>query len=136
MTNSTRGGAFIKRLWIAAVILIIVPTLIFITHIYLHNATDSMNKIISSAQSAADAGDKKEAANQIAAFEKSWDSDKRIIGCFVRHSELDTVNQSTAKLMPYLEDENITDFTAECDNLKMQLHHIMETEKFSFDNLL
>lgn len=94
-----------------------------------------MNKIISSAQSEAAAGDKKEAANQVAAFEKSWDNNKRIMGCFIRHSELDTVNQSAAKLMPYLDDDNLTNFTAECKTLQMQLHHIMETEKFSFDNL-
>lgn len=124
-----------KRVWIAVVILLLIPTIVFVTHRYLHSATGTMSEIIGTAQSKAEEGNKKEAAKQIAAFEKSWDNNQRIMGCFIRHSELDTVNQSTAKLMPLLQDDNLTSFSAECETLKMQLHHIVETENFSFDNL-
>ena len=95
-----------------------------------------MSKILDKAETQVSDGNKKEAANQIAAFTKSWNKDKKLMGTFIRHSELDIANVSAAKLQAYLDDENDTDFLAECESLKMQLHHIMDTERFTFDNLL
>jgi len=79
---------------------------------------------------------KTEAAKQVAAFNSSWERNKTIMSTFIRHSELDTVNLSAAKLKPYLKYSDTAEFCAESESLRFQLHHIWETEKFSIDNVL
>jgi hypothetical protein len=116
--------------------LIIIPGIIFASHIYLKDVTVSMSRTIGSAKTFMQEGKKKEAAQQVAAFESSWNSNKMIIATFIRHSELDTVNLSAARLQPYLDNDDTGDFCAESESLQVQLKHIWETEKFSLDNVL
>lgn len=125
-----------KRVKLAIAILIIIPVLVFSSHYYLKHATTSMSQILCKSETLAQQGKKKEAAKQVASFQSEWDKNKAIMSIFIRHDELDTVNLSTAKLKPYLDDDSTSDFCAESETLKFQLHHIWETEKFSIDNVL
>jgi hypothetical protein len=125
-----------KKLKLAISILILIPILIFSSHYYLRHATTSMSQILSKSETLVEQGKKKEAAKQVASFQSEWNKNKAIMSVFIRHDELDTVNLSAAKLEPYLDDNSTSDFCAESETLKFQLHHIWETEKFSIDNVL
>lgn len=125
-----------KRLKMAIALLILIPALIFMCHIYLKNVTDSMGEVLYYAEQDLQQGKNKEAANQLAAFNNKWEHNKGILATFIKHSELDTVNLAVAKLKPYLNDGDKGEFCAESEALRVQLHHIWESEKFSIDNVL
>jgi len=125
-----------KRVKLAIAILIIIPALIFATHIYIKNITTSMSAKLDSAETLAERGNKTQAEKQLTDFDNAWNANKGLMATFIRHSELDTVNLSAAKLGPYLEGNNVDEFCAESESLRYQLRHIWETEKFSIDNVL
>lgn len=125
-----------KRLKVAIVLMIFIPALIFTCHFYLKHTTGEMSEELVHTQSLLQNGKKEEAAKQLAAFHNQWEKNKSIMSMFIRHSELDTVNLSAAKLKPYLEEDETGDFLAESNSLIYQLHHLWETEKFSLDNVL
>jgi len=125
----------LKRLYLAVAILIILPILIIANQFYLKGTTDKMTDIINEAENSAKQNDDNKAKQEIQEFSKEWDINNVIIATYVRHSELDTVNESEAKLMPFLENKDTTNFCAECEVIKSQLHHIMHTEEFSIDNI-
>lgn len=125
-----------KKWKIAVAILIIMPILIGISHIYLNRVTDEMVDKINEAEVSAKAGNIALSGKQLAEFSVDWNKNKRIFATFIRHAELDIANQSAAKLMPYLDNDDRCNFYGECETLKMQIHHIAETEQFSVDNIL
>lgn len=124
-----------KRLYIAIAILIILPSLIVANQFYLKGTTGKMTEIINKAENNAKQNDNNKAKQDLKEFGNEWDKNNKIIATFVRHSELDSVNQSNARLLPYLENNDLTSFYAECEVIKSQLHHIMHTEEFSLDNI-
>jgi hypothetical protein len=125
----------LKKLYIAIAILIILPSLIVVGQFYLKGTTVKMTEIINKAENNAKHNDNNKAKQDLKTFAKEWEINNKIIATFVRHSELDIVNESNARLLPYLENNDLTNFSAECEVIKSQLHHIMHTEEFSFDNI-
>jgi hypothetical protein len=125
----------LNKLRIAIILLLIIPALIAGTHLYLRAATDEMCSELTSAQKYALADDKKEAARQVAAFTKSWQNSSQIMATFIRHSELDPVNISAARLKPLLSEEENGDFLAESAATVAQLRHIWESDRFTPDNI-
>jgi hypothetical protein len=125
----------LKRLYIAIAILIILPSLIVANQFYLKGTTNKMTELLNNAENSAKQNDDDKAKQDLVEFGKEWDINNKIIATFVRHSELDSVNESKARLLPYLENNDLTSFCAECEVIKSQLHHIMHTEEFSFDNI-
>ena len=124
-----------KRIYIAISILIILPMIIAGSQFYLKGTTDKMTELIVQAENSAKQKDTDKAKKALTEFSKEWEINNKIIATFVRHSELDSVNESDAKLLPYLESEDLSSFYAECETVKAQFHHIMHTEEFSIDNI-
>jgi hypothetical protein len=125
----------LKRIYIAISILIILPIIIAASQFYLKSTTDKMTGLIVQAESSAKQNDPDKAKRELTEFSKEWEINNKIIATFVEHSELDSVNASDAKLLPYLESNDLTSFYAECETVKAQFHHIMHTEEFSIDNI-
>ena len=119
----------------AIAILIIIPLLIAITHIYLRNVTESMVSKIDIAEQSEKAGNTQQTKKDIAQFSKQWESDKHLLATFIRHSELDLANQSVAKLIPLADTDDVSGFYAESETLKMQIQHLVDVERFSVDNI-
>lgn len=124
-----------KRLYVAIAILIILPSIIIANQFYLKGMTTSMTEIINKAENNAKHNENKDAKSDIEKFGQMWESNNKIISTFARHSELDKINESNARLLPYLENNDLTSFSAECEVIKAQLHHIMHGEEFSIDNI-
>jgi len=125
-----------KKIKPTIIILIIIPIIIFSSHSYLKNVTSAMSETLNSAQMLAQSGDINGAVKMVDKFNNQWDKYKGVIATFIKHNELDIVNLSAAKLKPLIKNDSKGDFLAECESLKVQLHHIWETEKFSVDNIL
>lgn len=127
-----------KNLKTAVVILVIIPVLIIISQVYLSRVTYGLESTIQQAEACAQKGDKNTSMKRISEFLTKWGYNQHVLSLFVRHVELDYVNQSASKLKPYLQTDGLKsgDFYSECEMLKFQFSHIRETERLSFDNIL
>lgn len=125
-----------KRIYLAIAILILLPVLIFGGQFYLKKSTNDMKEILNTAQDYSEQKKNDRAVGEVREFIKQWHKNKSIMETFVRHSELDTINQNSAKLEPYLTGGEESEFNAECEELKVQLEHIYNAEKFTIDNIL
>ena len=125
-----------KRVKIAIAFLVLIPVLIFSMHIYLRRVTRDMSDTLAQAQTLMDEGKNKEAAKQVAALNAKWDHNKNFLATFIKHSELDTINLSSARLIPFINNDETGDFDAESESLQIQIHHLWEIEQFSIGNIL
>lgn len=125
-----------KRVFFAVAALILIPLMIFMGQAYLRHVTDDLAATLDRAQQYAAQKKTDQAEGEIRLFTKKWESGKSVMETFVRHLELDDINQGSARLLPYLSDTDSAPFNAECDELKIQLHHILESEQFSLSNIL
>lgn len=125
-----------KRVKLAVAILLSIPVLIALTHLYLSRVTAQMNSYLRESYTLAEKGDNEQAKEKLEIFQTIWKKNDRIIATFIRHSELDTANLAAAKLLPLLENNEKGEFIAESQALELQFRHIWESEKFTFDNVL
>ena len=125
-----------KRLKVAVAILLLIPVFLIFMQCYLRRTTDSMRTLVTRAAQCVDAGRPETAAQAVSAFRKKWEADRIVMGIFIKHSELDVVNLSAARLSAYLSHADEGEFDAEADSLAVQLHHLWESERFSLDNIL
>jgi hypothetical protein len=124
-----------KRVYLAIAILIVIPLIVFGTHFYLKHITDNMIGTLLQADKYARQDNTSQAEKELDQFKTTWDKNNFIIATFIRHSELDIVNLSAAKLEPLLADSDKSEYYAESSSLEMQLKHIWETERFTVDNI-
>lgn len=124
-----------KKLKIAVVILILLPTAIITSHFYLNASSEQMVTMLTGVEKSA-RSNTAASQKQLDAFMAVWNRNKVIYSTFIRHAEIDFANQSASKLKAYLNGEEKSNFFAECDTLKMQIRHITETEQFSLGNIL
>ena len=125
-----------KRVSFAVAILLIIPVSILLGQSYLKKATVSMSGTISSAEKAFREDNRGEAEKALQDFKGSWEKSHQLLGTFIRHSELDTINLNASKLSPYLENDQKAEFCAECEEIKAQLEHLWKMERFTLDNIL
>lgn len=125
-----------KRLKVAVAILLVIPLFLIGLQIYLHRTTDHMSHMVAQATELTDAGEKEKAAQQVTAFQHKWIRDRGILAMFIKHSELDVVNLSAARLPGYLHSDDIGEFDAETAALRTQLEHLWKSEQFNLENIL
>lgn len=94
-----------------------------------------MSDTLRTAQQYAEQKEYEKAYESVEQFIKKWEKGNKIIATFVKHTELDTIDQSKSKLLPYLKSKDIVDFNSECEAIKAQLAHILHSEEFSLDNI-
>lgn len=125
-----------KKIKVAIATLIIIPLLILTGQIYLHRTALSMVSILDEVEKYERVSDTDKAKHVLDNFQTKWGFHKQIVATFVRHAEIDFANQSAAKLKPLIDCDDKAQFYAECETLKMQINHIEDTEKLTFDNIL
>lgn len=123
-----------KRVIIAAAVLLLVPLLILLDQSYVGSATGELSGTLARAESARKKDDLPAARREVADFTALWDKKSRVLATFIRHAELDPVNQKSARLMPELEKSD-GEFYADCEEMRKQLEHIRESEAVSLDNV-
>lgn len=123
--------------WIAAVCILAGIVLVIICcHFYLNRVTDGLAQTLTSAENAERAGNDAQTQRELEAFNRQWMSHREFIATMIRHSEIDLVNQSAAKLKAYAKGEDKAQFFAECDTLQLQIKHLYDVERFSWGNIL
>lgn len=106
------------------------------THYYLGHITDEMSAYLKQADDYSDTGNIKKSKEKINEFITLWNGNKNIMASFLRHAELDPVNNSSCRLLPLLEHDDIGEFSAECRTLETELSHLWESERFTLENIL
>ncbi|ADU28173.1 DUF4363 family protein [Ethanoligenens harbinense] len=126
-----------NKLKVVAIILILVIAVIAAGQYYLAVSTHSMVNAVETAQAAYHRnGDSPDTQKKMRQFFSLWQKNSRILPMMIDHREIDIVNTSVAKLPAYLENNETSEFDAECDILKMQLAHLWYVEKINWENIL
>lgn len=126
----------LKKIVTPIVIIAVIITGIIVSKNYMQRETAEMVELLKSAETFAYSGDYNKAEKDINDFSEKWDKNRKVLCTFVRHSEVDIANESAAKVKPYLNAQDKSDFFAECEILKFQIKHITETEKYTLYNVL
>ncbi|MFT9076696.1 DUF4363 family protein [Ethanoligenens sp.] len=126
-----------NKLKIAGIISVLIIAVMIASQIYLAKSSQCMAKSIAAVQSSyKQSGNSPATQKKMRQFFSLWQKNSRILPTILKHSELDIVNESVAKLPAYLKDDQPSDFDAECDMLKMQLIHLWNVEKINWENIL
>ena len=126
-----------SKLKAVAVMLLLLIGLIAAGQIYLKKSTVEM---VSSAEnmqvSFRQSGDSAATRRNMKRFLVLWAKNRPFFSMIVSHREIDTVNASSARLPAYLSHDEPGEFDAECDLLIMQLGHLRDVERISWENIL
>lgn len=126
-----------SKLKIVAIFLILIVAVMTTSQIYLAKSTREMENAVSNIQTSyRQSGNSAETQKRIRSFRSLWQKNSRILPTMIKHSEIDIVNTSVAKLPAYLQGKESVEFNAECDLLKMQLIHLWDIEKIDWENIL
>lgn len=126
-----------SKLKIVAILLLLMIGVLIASQIYLSQSTRTLAESVDRVQvSYQKTGNSPETKKRMRQFFALWQKNSRILPTMIKHSEIDIVNASVAKLPAYLQDNQPTDFDAECDMLKMQLSHLWYIEKVNWENIL
>lgn len=126
-----------SKLKIVAILLLLMIGVLIASQVYLCNSTRTLTESVDRVQTSYQkTGNSPETKKKMRQFFTLWQKNSRIFPTIIKHSEIDIVNASVAKLPAYLQDNQPTDFYAECDMLKMQLSHLWYIEKVNWENIL
>lgn len=126
-----------SKLKIVAILLLLMIGVLIANQIYLSNSTRTLTESVSRVQTSyQETGNSPETKKRMRQFFTLWQKNSRILPTMIKHSEIDIVNTSVAKLPAYLQNDQPSDFNAECDMLKMQLSHLWYIEKVNWENIL
>lgn len=131
-----KGRGRMKKVWLAVALLILIPALLVVIHLYLGHTTAEMIEQLQKADTLAAQGKDADAEREVKEFLSLWKRKRNILATFTRHSELDPANLGASRLLPLLRNGETGDFSAECQSLVTQLDHILESDNFSIDNIL
>jgi hypothetical protein len=124
-----------KKFITPIILITLIITGIILSKSYMQKETQEMVELIKASETSVYAGDFERAEKSVNEFSEKWDTNRKVLCTFVRHSEVDIANESAAKIKPYLNAEDKSDFFAECEILKFQIKHISETESYTLYNI-
>ena len=76
------------------------------------------------------------AQNELNTAQERWDKNKAWWTVLLDHQEIDTIDISMSRLGKYIETQNMSLSLGEVSALKLQLDHIVDTEKLNLQNIL
>lgn len=126
-----------NKLKIVVIFLVVMLGVLIANQIYLAKSTHSMAESVGRIQTSyRQSGNSPETQKRMRQFFSLWQKNSLILPTMIKHSEIDIVNASVAKMPAYLQDDQSADFDAECNMLKMQLIHLWNIEKVNWENIL
>lgn len=126
----------LKRVLSSSIILVLIFTGIILSDIYLKKSTDEIIEITKLAEIEVSKGDIEKATEHIDTLQEKWQTSRNIIAIFIRHSDVDVVNDSVSKLKVYLQSNDKKDFYAECDSVEFYLKNLADSETYTYYNIL
>ena len=99
------------------------------------DATGTVNSCVERALEAVYADDRERVKSEIEYLREYWDIEEDYIIHFLRHTQIDNLTLSVARLRAYAESEKYDDLVAELDSIRWQMDHINRSERMIWENL-
>ena len=125
-----------KRVYIAAALIILLMTFTFFVLWYLSDCGDQLIGKIDQTVASIEIDDWKAAELYMEDLKLSWEKANQLWKRFVRHSELDQISGSIARAKPFLYHRQTGDALAELYNARMLILEVYKSEIPSFQNVL
>ena len=123
-----------KKFYIAAALLILIPAFSFCYLSFLSKSCESLNNSFETVTEYENT-DMAELKDRFKKAENEWENYERIFAVSVNHAELDTVKQSLARAEAYLKSENMSEFMCELKVILDQIDHIKNLEQPTLQNI-
>ncbi|MDR3645179.1 MAG: DUF4363 family protein [Clostridia bacterium] len=124
-----------KRVVIAVAILVLIPALILLDQLYVGRSTRQLSDMLAQAEQYEQQKNPSAARKTVIQFNTEWRRRDEVLSTFIRHGELEPVNQTAARLLPQLENDDDSGFFSDCEEIRTQLEHIRKSESISIDNV-
>lgn len=125
-----------KRLWIPAILILLLIGICSAGLTTVNQATVQMEETLSAARLAAENGDNQRAEALSRQAVEDWNELHTKLCTFMPHTRLEDIEQNLAVLAPLIHSDSTDQFLAECDRCTTQILYLNETEIPSLENIL
>lgn len=125
-----------KRLWIAAGLLLMVFAAALVNAKVLHRMTCDLSGLLAQAETSAGAGDWEAAESAAVRARQHWDAHSLYLHIVLRHSDIDCVDTGFGETLAFLRRRESEEYFAASARLAAQIRLIDEAERLSLENVL
>lgn len=125
-----------KRLIIACALLVVCVTVSIYCFHRVDEVTGEVNFYVGDALEAMAADDKDSVADNVERLITLWEYEEDRLVRLVRHSQIDDITKSVARLEALTEGGDYTELAAELSSIRWQMDHVYSSEKLLPQNLL
>ena len=125
-----------KRLWFAAVLLILLTTSCILVSCSIERLVGHTLALIQEAEDLGRQDDLAAAKDLCRQASGHWKHHSKTASAFLRHDETDAVEISLSRLQVFADTADKDDFLALCVELRQELQHIRDMEKPLLQNIL
>ena len=95
-----------------------------------------MKECLLAAEQAAMQGDIEKAVKESEKIQKQWDKQEKWLLLYVKHNEIDTINQSISELKFLIQYQDTAEFCSKINETITMIEHVWESELPIFKNIL
>lgn len=95
-----------------------------------------MKEYLLAAEQAAMQGDIEKAVKESERIQKQWDKQEKWLLLYVKHNEIDTINQSISELKFLIQYQDTAEFCSKINETITMIEHVWESELPIFKNIL
>lgn len=125
-----------KRIVIAAVLLLVTFAVTLCHSFYISSLTGEMTTLLEAAEARAESGDWNAAGNLTQTAQKQWESQELYLHILLRHSETDSVYTGFREVTEFIQCEEGGEYSAANAKLIAQLELLSEAEQLTLKNVL
>ena len=125
-----------KRLWIAAALLVAVVGLCIGAELYQHRRTEDLMTTLERLENAYAAGNTEEALVIARQLEKQYEGISRVMYCFIAHSDLSESQETVAMLPTLVERGEAEELHMEIARLRKELRYLRNIDDPLLQNIL
>lgn len=126
-----------KRGFVLIISMIVcLSAVIVISQIYMHHSFDEYKARLTAAETYAKENHLAEAKEEVIAIKTKWEKESKIFKTYIRHNDIEMIDQMLVFMEVYLTEEDMEEFLAHCALVQFHFKHILDTEKVSIENIL
>lgn len=117
-----------RRMYVAAALLLIAVGLCITEYVCVRNYSEEYTERVDNIENMVDSGYMKKAAFAAKNTEANWEETVKIIDMLLFHDYVDDIGKNLACLEAYINNEELGEFYATCEEIKEQLLSMKESE--------
>ena len=125
-----------NRAVIISVLFILVAMLSTMGIMNTYHMKTQMKEYLMAAEQAAIQGDIETAVKESENIQKKWDEKETWLLLYVKHNEIDTINQSISELKFLIQYQDTAEFCSKINETITMIEHVWESELPIFKNIL